>query len=145
MDIFLPGHGAIDLDAGTISFFGDGDIKVEVTSVEDTARVVARVALDRVVPADKFAFAGDRISFREAGAIIAEATGQPIKPVSMGSEDDLRAMMAEADPQKRLMLAYLLYMTNGQTALSDLQNQRYLDLQLEDFATFAARNVPVAA
>ena len=145
MDMFLPGHGAIDLDAGTITFFGDGNLKVEVTSVEDTARMVARVALDRSVPSGKFAFAGDRISFREAGAIVAEATGQPIKPVSMGSEDDLRAMMAKADPEKQVMLAYLLYMTNGQTALSDLQNTRYPDLHLEDFAAFAARSLPVAA
>ena len=145
MDMFLPGHGAIDLDAGTITFFGDGNLKVEVTSVEDTARMVARVALDRSVPSGKFAFAGDRISFREAGAIVAEATGQSIEPVSMGSEDDLRAMMAKADPEKQVMLAYLLYMTNGQTALSDLQNTRYSDLHLEDFAAFAARSLPVAA
>ncbi len=145
MDMFLPGHGAIDLDAGTITFFGDGNLKVEVTSVEDTARMVARVALDRSVPSGKFAFAGDRISFREAGAIVAEATGQPIKPVSMGSEDDLRAMMAKADPEKQVMLAYLLYMTNGQTALSDLQNTRYPDLHLEDFGAFAACSLPVAA
>lgn len=145
MDMFLPGHGAIDLDAGTISFFGDGNTKVEVTSVEDTARMVARVALDRDVPAGKFALAGDRITFREAAAIVAEATGRPIKPVSMGSEGDLRAMMASADPQKQVMLAYLLYMTNGQTALSDLQNERYLDLPLEGFAAFAARSLPVAA
>ena len=145
MDMFLPGHGAIDLDAGTITFFGDGNLKVEVTSVEDTARMVARVALDRSVPSGKFAFAGDRISFREAGAIVAEATGQSIEPVSMGSEDDLRAMMAKADPEKQVMLAYLLYMTNGQTALSDLQNTRYSDLHLEDFVAFAARSLPVAA
>ena len=63
MNMFLPGHGAIDIDAGTISFFGDGDLPIEVTSVEDTARMVARVALDRTVQAGKFAFAGDRISF----------------------------------------------------------------------------------
>lgn len=145
MDMFLPGHGAIDLEAGTISFFGDGNAKVEVTSVEDTARMVARVALDRDVPAGKFAFAGDRITFRQAGEIIAAATGRPIKPVSMGSEDDLRAMMAKADPHKQVMLAYLLYMTNGQTALSDLQNDRYPDLALERFATFAAAHVQLPA
>jgi uncharacterized protein YbjT (DUF2867 family) len=145
MDMFLPGHGAIDLDKGTISFFGDGNIEVEVTSVEDTARMVARVALDRSVPAGKFACAGDRITFREAASIVAEATGRPIKPVSMGSEGDLRAMMANADPQKQVMLAYLLYMTNGQTALSNLQNDRYPDVQLEGFAGFAARSLPVAA
>ena len=142
MDMFLPGKGAIDLDAGTVSFFGDGDRPIEVTSVEDTARVVARVALDRDVPAGKFAFAGDRVSFRQAGEIVAAATGRPVRPVSLGSEADLRRAMAAADPYKKVMLAYLLYMTNGQTALSDLQTDRYPDVKLESFAKFAARTLP---
>ena len=145
MDMLLPGRGAIDVDAGTISFFGDGNAKIEVTSVEDTARMIARVALDSAVAPGKFAFAGDRISFREAGELVARATGRPIKPVSMGSEADLRAMMAKADPKKQVMLAYLLYMTNGQTALGDLQNERYLDLKLESFEAFAGRSLKVPA
>ena len=145
MDLFLPGMGAIDLDKGTVGFFGDGERPIEVTSVEDTARMVARVALDRDVPAGKFAFAGDRISFREAGEIVAKHTGRPIQPVSYGSEDDLRAAMAAADPQKRVMLAYLLYMTNGQTALNSLQNERYPDLRFERFADFIAHKLPVVA
>ena len=144
MEMFLPGRGAIDLDAGTVSFFGDGNQLVEITSVEDTARMAVRVAADPAVPAGKFAIAGDRISFRQAGAIIAEVTGRPIRPVSMGSEADLRVMMAGADPEKRVMLAYLLYMTNGQTALIDLNNDRYRDVNLESFADFAARSLPAA-
>lgn len=139
MQLFTPGMGAIDLDKGTIGFFGDGNSLVEVTSVEDTARMIARVALDRRVPAGKFAFAGDRISFRQAGEIVAAQTGRALKAASFGSETDLRAAMAAADPQKRVMLAYLLYMTNGQTALSHLQNDRYPDLKLETFAQFASR------
>ena len=142
MNLFLPGSGAIDLDAGTVSFFGDGNRRVEVTSVEDTARMVARVALDRDVPAGKFAFAGDRISFREAGEIVSRQTGRELRPVSMGSEADLRAMMASADPYKKVMLAYLLYMTNGQTALTDIQNDRYPELRFESFADFAGRSLP---
>ncbi len=145
MDMFLPGMGAVDLDAGTVSFFGDGDRPIEVTSVEDTARMVARVALDREVPAGKFAFSGDRISFREAGRIIAAQMGRPIRPVSLGSEADLRAAMAAADPQKKVMLAYLLYMTNGQTALSNLQNDRYPDMRFESFADFVAHHLPIPA
>ena len=143
MDMFLPGRGAVDLDAGTISFFGDGEAKVEVTSVEDTARMIARVALDRDVKPGKFAFAGDRVSFREAGDIVARATGQTIKPISMGSETDLRAAMAKAPAEKKVMLAYLLYMANGQTALSDLKNSRYPDLKLEGLEAFLARTVKI--
>ncbi|MBR0655799.1 NmrA family NAD(P)-binding protein [Plastoroseomonas arctica] len=145
MNVFLPGHGAIDADAGTISFFGDGDRPIEVTSVEDTARMIARVALDRDVKPGKFALAGERISFRQAGEIVARITDHPIRPVSMGSEADLRAAMAKADPEKKVMLAYLLYMTNGQTALTDLQNDHYPDMRFERFADFIARSLPVAA
>ena len=141
MDMFLPGKGAVDLNAGTISFFGDGNLPVEVTSVEDTARMIARIALDRSVTAGKFEFAGDRLSFRQAGEIVAAQTGRAIRPVSLGSEADLRAAMAAAAPQKKVMLAYLLYMTNGQTALTDLQNDRYPDVRFESFADFAAREL----
>lgn len=145
MDLFLPGRGAIDLDKETVGFFGDGNQLVEVTSVEDTARMVARVALDPDVMPGKFAFAGDRISFRQAGEIMAAATGKAIVPVSYGSEADLRAMIAKADPQKQVMLAYLLYMTNGQTALSDLQNDRYTDVRLQGLADYLADALPANA
>ena len=44
------------------------------------------------------------------------------------------------------MLAYQLYMMTGQTALDDLQNERYPDLKLEGFAQYASRRLaaPVA-
>jgi uncharacterized protein YbjT (DUF2867 family) len=141
MEMFLPGRGAIDLEAGTVSFFGDGNRAIETTSVEDTARMVARIALDRSVPAGKFAFCGDQISFRQAGEVVAARTGRQIRPVLLGSEADLRAAMGWADPQKKVMLAYLLYMTNGQTALHNLQNDRYPDSPSERFADFVARHV----
>jgi len=142
MWVFLPGHGAVDLNAGTVSFFGDGNERIETTSVEDTARLIARVATDQSVEAGKFAIAGDRVSFREAGEIVSNITGRRLKPVSLGSEDDLRAAMRVADPEKRVILAYQLYMLNGQTALTDLQNARYPDIHLERFADFAAHELP---
>ena len=144
MELFLPGMGAVDLDKGTIGFFGDGTRPIEVTSVEDTARIAARIAVDRSVPAGKVAFAGDRLSFRDAGEIIGRQVGRALMPISYGSEDDLRAAMAAADPQKRVMLAYLLYMTNGQTALTELQNDRYPDVRFQSFAQFAAEKIPAA-
>ena len=47
MDMFLPGRGAIDLEKGTVGFYGDGNQPVEITTVDDTAAMTARVALDR--------------------------------------------------------------------------------------------------
>jgi hypothetical protein len=54
----------------------------------------------------------------------------------------LRGAMGVADPQKKVMLAYLLYMLNGQTTLSNLQSDRYPDLRLESFLEFAAHKLP---
>lgn len=146
MDLLLPGRGAIDLGAGTVTFWGDGTQSIEVTTVEDTARMTARVALDQSVGSGKFAFAGDLISFQSAAEIIEAHTGRTLERRSLGSEADLRAAKAEAEkdtsnPFGAVMLAYLLYVLNGQTALSDLQNDRYPDLKLETFAEFAARSL----
>lgn len=150
MEMFRPGAGAIDYDAGVVSFWGDGASLIEVTSVEDTARMVARVAVDESVPGGKFAFAGDRLSILDATRVIEALTGRTFERRPLGSEADLRAAMTEAgrdtsNPFKAVMLAYHLYMLTGQTALSDLRNDRYPDLKLENFATFAARALPGVA
>jgi uncharacterized protein YbjT (DUF2867 family) len=146
MDMLKPGAGVIGND-GVVSFWGDGTQPIEVTSVEDTARMVARIALDRTVASGKFAFAGDRLSILDATKVIEAQTGRRFEQCSNGSEADLRAVMAEAhkdtsNPFKAVMLAYQLYMLTGQIALSDLQDDRYPDLQLESFAQFAARALP---
>ena len=146
MELFGPGMGMINYDAGTVTFWGDGTQPIEVTSVEDTARMVARVALDRTVTSGKFAFAGDRISILDAADVVEAQTGRRFERRSNGSEAELRAAKAEAhkdtSPFKAVMLAYQLYMLTGQTALSGLQNGRYPGLELEGFAQFAARALP---
>jgi uncharacterized protein YbjT (DUF2867 family) len=146
MEMFTPGMGMFDSAAGVVSFWGDGSEMFEVTSVADTARMTARIALDRSVGSGKFAFAGDRISFRSAADSIEQQTGRHFEPRSLGSEADLRAAMAvaakdRANPFQAVMLAYQLYMLNGQTALTDLQNDRYPDVALETLRAFSARTL----
>lgn len=76
MELFGPGMGTIDYDAGTVTFWGDGTQPIEVTSVEGTARMVARVALDRTIESGKFAFAGDRIPIHDAAGVAEAQTGR---------------------------------------------------------------------
>ncbi len=150
MEMFAPGAGTIDYDAGTVSYWGDGSQVIELTSLEDTARMIAHVALDQGIAGGKFAFAGDRISMLEVVKVIEAQTGRTFERHSMGSESDLRAAHGRAlkdtsNPFGSVMLAYQLYMLTGQTALTNLQNDRYPDLKLENFAQFAARALPHAA
>jgi len=147
MEMFGPKAGTFDYDAGTVSFWGDGTQIIDATSVEDTARMVAHIALDHTAQAGKFAFAGDRISILDAATVIEAQTGRTFQPHSMGTEADLRAahedaLQDTANPFKSVMLAYQLYMLTGQTNLTDLQNERYGDVKLETFAQFAARALP---
>ncbi len=149
MEMFAPGAGTINYDAGTVSYWGDGSQVIELTSLEDTARMIAHVALDRGVAAGKFAFAGDRISILDVVKVIEAQTGRTLEQHSMGSEAELRAAHGQAlkdtsNPFGAVMLAYQLYMLTGQTALSDLQNDRYPDVKLENFAQFAGRSLPHA-
>jgi uncharacterized protein YbjT (DUF2867 family) len=149
MEMFAPGAGTINYDAGTVSYWGDGNQMIELTSLEDTARMIARIALDRSVPSGKFAFAGDQISILEVVKVIEAQTGRRFERRSMGSEAELRAAHAQAlqdtsNPFGSVMLAYQLYMLTGQTALKSLQNNRYPEMKLETFAQFAARVLPKA-
>jgi uncharacterized protein YbjT (DUF2867 family) len=144
MAMFGPGMGTFDFDKATVSFWGDGTQPIEVTSVGDTARMVARVALDRSVKSGKFAFAGDHISILDAAKVIEAHTERTFKHHLLGTEAELRAALAAAakdksNPFQTVMLTYQLYMLTGQTALTDLQNQRYPDIKLESFAQFTAR------
>jgi uncharacterized protein YbjT (DUF2867 family) len=149
MEMFAPDAGTINYAAGTVSYWGEGNQVIELTSLEDTARMIAHVALDQGVAAGKFAFTGDRISILEAVKVIETQTGRAFEHHSMGSEAELRAAHGQAlkdtsNPFGSVMLAYQLYMLTGQTALTDLQNDRYPDVKLESFAQFAARVLPHA-
>lgn len=148
MDLFGPGSPLIDYDKGTVTFWGDGTQPIEVTSVDDTARMTARVALDRKVASGKFAFCGDKVSFQQAADVAEALTGKTFQRHSLGSEADLRAVMAakaKSDPFQAVMLAYQLYMLNGQTSLDNLQSDRYSDLKLQTFSEFLAARLSGSA
>lgn len=149
MEMFGPGMGTIDYEAGTVSFWVDGTQIIETTSVESTANMLAHVALDESVGSGKFAFAGDRVSILDVVTVIEEQLDRAFERRSLGTEAQLRAAKAEAEkdlsnPFAPVMMAYQLYMLTGQTSLDDLQNTRYPDVHLERFAEFAERALPHA-
>jgi hypothetical protein len=89
------------------------------------------------------------VSILDAARVIETRTGRTVARRSLGTEADLRAEKATAeqnrsDPFTPVMLAYQLYTLTGQTALDDLQNDRYPDVRFETFAEFAARALPAA-
>jgi uncharacterized protein YbjT (DUF2867 family) len=109
-----------------------GDEHFEATTVDDTARYAARVALDPEIEAGKFAVAADRISFNEIVAAHERATARHYETRSRGDVDELRAWIderqQEGDHYAALTGRYVQYMLSGQTQLQDIQNDRYPDI-----------------
>ena len=86
LDGFVSTNGAVsyDDDAGVVTFWGDGDERFEGTSIDDTARIVARVALDPEVPTGKFAVAGQVLCFGDMIAAVERKTGRRYERRSRG-------------------------------------------------------------
>ena len=134
LDALATGAGTIEFDdaAGVASFWGTGEELFEATTVDDTARYTARVAVDASVPTGKFAVAGQRLSYGDIVSAIERGTGRRYERRSRGTTDDLRAWISSQRETGQMMAAmygaYQLYMLTGQTALEDLQNDRYPDI-----------------
>jgi uncharacterized protein YbjT (DUF2867 family) len=87
---------------------------------------------------------------RPSGAVGPRRSMRRLRPTphgtrhSLGTVDDLRQAIVETrrldpDPAAPAMLVYLLFMLTGQTALEDLQNDRYPDVHPEQFTSVARR------
>lgn len=144
MDGFLgPYGGLFDHTDRTVAHWGTGDEPFPATSVDDTARYASRAAVDPGLRSGKFAVAAEQLTLARAVHAVETATGQHYTSTSLGTVDDLRnridqARAAGATPRHVVMEVYLLYMLSGQTALDDLQNDRYPDLALQSFAQVLA-------
>ena len=147
LDTLASGVGTIEFDdeAGVASFWGSGEERFEATTVDDTARYTARAAVDASVPSGKFAVAGQRLSLGDIVSAVERETGRRYERRSRGTTEDLRAWIEtqrEAGEMMAVMYgAYQLYMLTGQTALDDLQNDRYPDIEPVTLEQLSAERV----
>jgi len=122
-----------DDDAGVATLWGSGDERFEATSVDDTARYIARVALDPSVPSGKFAVAAQRLSLGDIVSTVERTSGRRYARRSRGTPQDLRTHIAgqrqAGDEMGATMATYVLYMLTGEASLDDLQNDRYPDIR----------------
>ena len=146
MDNFLHSQfgGVFDMASGIASYWGTSHETFDATSVEDTARYAARAALDRDLASGKFALAGEQLSFSAIIDAVENVSGRTFERRSKGSIAELEATIAtkraaDSGSMEALGNTYLLYMLNGTTALTDLQNDRYPDIGTETYLQHVSR------
>jgi uncharacterized protein YbjT (DUF2867 family) len=144
MDAVFSSPGLIDVDAGTITYWGDDDVPLDFTSLDDVAAwTVAAIddpaTINSVVPV-----AGDRRTIAQIAADYAAVTGKELRRMRRGSIDEgyaeLRRMeKAGAHPMAMIPLQYLLPMMSGEGTLRNIANERYPGVQPTSLRDFMKR------
>lgn len=128
--MFSPFIGMVDRQAGTLSFWGDGKTRIDLSSMDDVALFVAEVSQDSTASNRVAQFVGEALSMADIAAAIEQATGQKLNLVSRGTIEDgyatLEQLKAEkADLMRMLPLMYQLPMMSGKAKLNDAADFLY--------------------
>lgn len=137
LDLLLGPFPALNLEARTVTYWGDPDSKLEFTKLDDIAAFTARASLDDSVPRT-LRIVGERISANELLTIAQEVSRERFQLIDGGSILELsdrisRIKMAAKPEDKELYPAwqkmmYMRTMFGGSAEVEPLDNQRYPNL-----------------
>lgn len=123
--------GLIDTQKGTAAYWGDGNMPMDFTTYEDTARYTAAAATDAQPLPNRFNVRGDSLTFHELVRTYQDTTGRKLAVEHRGSLEDLQAEIhrqLQAQPQNMYAWLPLMYMRGffgGKVRLGPLLNSRY--------------------
>lgn len=145
MEAVFSNPGLIDAEAGTITYWGDDEVPLDFTSLNDVAAWTVAAVDDPTTVNSVVSVAGDRRTIAQIAADYAAATGKELLQVRRGSIADgyaeLRRMAkAGAHPMAMLPLQYLLPMMSGEGALCDIANDQYPTVRPTSLLDFMKRH-----
>ncbi len=140
--VFAPFFQMIDQEKATVSFFGDADTPLDVTTTPDTARFTAAAALETKAIPGPFGLAGDVVTPAGLAAVLSEIKGKPFQLVRRGSITDLEGWIKGEQRAGRAMAwptigaQYAWAMMSGKARISDSVNARYPQITVTKAAEF---------
>ncbi|MCF6471762.1 NmrA family protein [Nonomuraea sp. MG754425] len=132
----------VDWDAGTFSYWGDGEQPCDFTTVADTAAYTVAVALDPDSAGRPVRVAGDVLTMKEFHAALEHGTGRRLHLKQRGDVEDLaaeidRRRVGATHPGEYVALQYTWGMVSGKARLDPLDNDRYPAVRPTRVAEFA--------
>ncbi|MFF4770755.1 NmrA family NAD(P)-binding protein [Streptomyces sp. NPDC001255] len=125
-----PDGGIVDSGSQAVTCWGTGTEPSNMTTVEDTARLTARLALDDAVSAGVHTFAATEATPKQIAEEISRVTGRTYTVNSRGTLDELREAISNAhDPAAAIGLWYQLVVATTPTFTAP-ENDRYPDIEL---------------
>ena len=143
--IVSPFMQLVDASAGTLSYWGDGDVPLDLTTMPDVAAFLAAAMLDPETLNRPIEVAGDRLDMPAMAAAYKAGTGRSLDLVRLGSIEDGYAELERRkgetqDPMALLPLMYALPMMSGKTRLKNVENDRFPDVHPTTLQAFLAAN-----
>lgn len=120
----------VDWDAGTFTYWGDGNQPCDFTTVADTALYTATAATDRTLTGRPLRIAGDVLTMKQFHRALEAGSGRKLEARSLGSVDDLKAEIdrrkqTASNPWDWIALQYVWCMVSGKGKLEPIDNDRY--------------------
>lgn len=145
MEAVFSNTGLINTDAGTITYWGDDEVPLDFTSMNDVAAWTVAAVENSATMNSVVSVAGDRRTIAQIAGDYATATGNALHPIRRGSIADgyaeLRRMEeAGAHPMAMLPLQYLLPMMSGEGTLRDIANDQYPTVRPTSLLDFMKRH-----
>ncbi|WP_017315655.1 NmrA family NAD(P)-binding protein [Mastigocladopsis repens] len=145
MEVMLtPFIATFNLEAGTFSYWGEGDELCDFTSYPDVAKYTAEVVADESLANVTLEFAAEVTTFKQMLAAYEEVTGRELTQQRLGSVADLKASIENAkataqSPFEYLGRQYLWIMQSGKAKLEHIANERYSQIKPVSFREFFSR------
>lgn len=146
MEAVFTSPGLIDGKAGILTYWGEGDVRLDFSALNDVAAFVVNVVLDPSTMNKTMEFAGDRLTVEEIAADYEAVTGLKLRLTRRGSIEDgyaelERMKAAGAHPMAMLPMQYLLPMFSGEGRLPAIANSTYPSLKPMTLRSFFAARV----
>ncbi len=125
--------GNVDVENGEVKVFGTGDELVDFTTVSDTAKYVAELAVDPNAP-EVFQVAGETTTWKKITEDISELYGKPFTFKSLGSLEEIKTFIETKksqtdDPFEYAPKQYEWAMISGRGKLTENKGGRYPNIK----------------
>lgn len=137
----------LDKKKKSLRYYGSPDVKYDLTTTDDTAKFIAKAALDEDAPR-MVKVRGDSISVSGIKKVVKEVRGVDLELECLGSEEDLRKKMEDGmknEPDNLynwVAYCYKLPMVNesAKFADEDVVNGKYPDVKAMDVREYVKQN-----
>jgi uncharacterized protein YbjT (DUF2867 family) len=123
-----------DLEHQTFQYWGDGEMPMNFTTTDDTAKYVAEAALDPDLANKALEVAGDTLTPKQLKATYEAATGTKLTEQQLGSIPEFKAWIDTKKASAKSLEEYVYHqyiyaMVSGKGKLDHIDNDRYPQIQ----------------